>query len=349
MSLTNSNRSLPRHIKFLLIAAAAAVFFLLLRKTLLQLSFQIGLALLIAGVVKPLCVLFERRFTPGAAAFLSLLCFVLALALFLLLFIPQLISQLSLAINAVPQLIAVLQEIFAQLSASPWFHTLSQFFTPSGDFLQKISQSLLSVIPRAAHGIVRSLSHIMRAFLSPVLAFYFLRDRDFFCFQLSLLIPLRMRKRTLSALREIRREVAGYFRGQLLVSSATGCLTALVLLILGIPSWLPLGILMGVCDFVPYVGPWLGAVPIVLFSLPLGLGTTLWTVAAVALVQQIESIFLSPHFMSGATGLHPAYVLLLLSFGGLIGGLAGMLAALPLFVCLRGAVHALQLCTEKEP
>ena len=53
--------------------------------------------------------------------------------------------------------------------------------------------------------------------------------------------------------------------------------------------------------------------------------------------------------MSGATGLHPAYVLLLLSFGGLIGGLGGMLLTLPLFICLRGALRAWSLAHPRLP
>ena len=56
-------------------------------------------------------------------------------------------------------------------------------------------------------------------------------------------------------------------------------------------------------------------------------------------VQQIEGFFLSPYLMSGAMGLHPVSVILLLSAGGLLWGLWGMMIALPLFVCLRGAAR----------
>ena len=208
---------------------------------------------------------------------------------------------------------------------------------------------LLSVIPRAVQLLGRIANRILRAFLAPALAFYFLRDRETFCFQLSLMIPLTMRKRTLFALKEMRREVAGYFRGQLMTSASVAALTALALLLLGTPSWLALGLLMGVCDLIPYVGPWLGAIPIVLFSLPQGIYAALWALLAVLAVQQIESLFISPHFMSGATGLHPAYVILLLSGGGLLFGLSGMLLSLPAFICLRGALRALQCASLREP
>ena len=208
---------------------------------------------------------------------------------------------------------------------------------------------VLSVIPRLAQWLGRLANRLLRAFLAPALAFYFLRDRESFCFQLSLLIPLHLRKPALLALKDMRRDVAAYFRGQLLVGASVAALTALGLFIIGTPSALALGLLMGVCDLIPYVGPYLGAIPILLFSLPQGIYAAVWALGVVLIVQQTESLFLSPHFMSGATGLHPAYVLLLLSFGGLIGGLGGMLLSLPLFICLRGALRSLQNTARQDP
>ena len=180
---------------------------------------------------------------------------------------------------------------------------------------------------------------ISRAFLSPILAYYFLRDREAFSYRLSLWIPSRHRKRFLTALQEMRREAGGYIRGQMMVALSVAALTAAGLLILGIPAWLVLGVVMGICELIPYVGPLIGGIPIVLFSLSQGLSTTLWALGLTIGVQQIEGYFLSPHLVGGATGLHPAYILLLLTAGGLIGGLAGMMLALPLFVCIRGAAR----------
>ena len=98
---------------------------------------------------------------------------------------------------------------------------------------------------------------------------------------------------------------------------------------------------MGLCEFIPYVGPFLGGIPIAVFSLPLGISTMLWALGVTVAIQQIEGFFLSPFFMSGVTGLHPVSVVLLLSAGGLLAGLPGMMAALPAFLCLRGGCRVL--------
>lgn len=339
--------SLPRRVRLILFAAAGALMLFLFRQALSQLLWQVALAAVLAYAARPLCARFEKHLSPTLAALGALLLFMAVLGGFLWLLIPQLARQCMLAVESVPALIDILQQLLEKLSRSPLAQRFSLSVTPSQQVIEKAGTAALSTIPRVLQRMAAAGSKVMRAFLSPVLAFYFLRDRELFCFHLSLLIPLRQRKKVLTALREMRREIAGYLRGQLLVSSSVGILTTLCLLIVGVPAWLLLGIIMGVCDLIPYVGPYLGGVPIVLFSLPQGFYTVLWAVISVVAVQQAESLFLSPQLMSGVTGLHPAYVLLLLSAGGLLGGIAGMLLSLPLYVCLRGAVRALQ-CASRE-
>ena len=329
-ALRGDGRGLPRRIRLILFAAAAALLLILFRQALGQLLWQIALAVLLAYAARPICARFERRLPPGAAALCSLLLFLAVLGGFLWLLVPQVIHQGTLAVEAVPMLIDILQAFLEKLAASPLAERFNLSPAPTQQLLEKAGAAVLAIVPKVLQRIASASGKLMQAFLAPVLAFYFLRDRELFCFQLSLLIPLQQRKKLLTALREMRREIAGYLRGQLLVSSAVGILTAIGLLIVGVPAWLLLGIVMGVCDLIPYVGPYLGGIPIVLFSLPQGLYTVLWAVVAVVAVQQAESMFLSPQLMSGVTGLHPAYVLLLLSAGGLLGGIAGMLLSLPL-------------------
>ena len=305
-----------RRLRLIVLSAAGVLALLLFRRAVGQLLFQTLLAALLAAAARPLCVLLERRLPAGAAALLALAALLGGVGLLVALLLPQLIAQLGGAAELVPSLIDEAHRALDALAASPALRRLQISLTSPEELLQRAGEAALKAVPTLMQRAAGMTDRLARAFLSPVLAFYFLRDREMFCFQLSLLIPLKKRRMLLTALR--------------------------------VPAWLLLGAVMGVCDLIPYVGPYLGIIPIVLFSLPQGVTAALWAAAAAAAVQQIESIFLSPRLMSGATGLHPAYILLLLSAGGLAAGLTGMLLALPLFVCLRGAARALRCARQEE-
>ena len=176
--------------------------------------------------------------------------------------------------------------------------------------------------------------------LAPLLAFYLLRDRRRISANLTLLAPVKYRRAVVLAAREMRRETAGFLRGQLLLSGMVGLLTGLGLLLVGTPGWLVLGILMGIMELIPYIGPIIAGIPAVLLALSGGWSRALWTLAVLVGVQQLEGGFLSPRMLSGATKLSPLTVLLSISAGGVLGGTRGMLLALPVVVSLRGAARA---------
>lgn len=175
--------------------------------------------------------------------------------------------------------------------------------------------------------------------IPPLLSFYFLRDRKRLCLLLSLVLPVKYRARGIRAAREMRRESALYLRGQLILSLFVAAMTALALLLTRTPGALLLGLFMGVMELIPYIGPFIAGVPAVLLALQSGWTAALWTLLAICLVQQVEANLLSPRLLSGATRLHPLAVLLAIAFGGMAGGVVGMMAALPLVVCVRGAVR----------
>lgn len=333
---------LGRWIFFLVMGGAA----LLIWQPLSRMLGQILLALLLTGAALPICRMLEKRLPRGGAAALAILALALGAAGLIGLIVPHLIAQLGLLIQQLPRLLSIiegfLQRIFPQ--DTPRLSGIEAF--DPAKWLGTAAKWLGDHLPAIISSIGTGVDFISRAFLSPILAYYFLRDRETFAYGLSLWIPIRHRKRFLTALQEMRREAGGYIRGQLMVSLSVAVMTAAGLLLLGVPAWLVLGLVMGICELIPYVGPLIGGVPIVVFSLSQGLSTTLWALGLTIVVQQIEGYFLSPQLVGGATGLHPVYILLLLTAGGLIGGLAGMMLALPLFVCIRGAARVFYATRE---
>lgn len=137
--------------------------------------------------------------------------------------------------------------------------------------------------------------------------------------------------------REFAGIVTAFFRGQLLVALLQGVLFAAGFTAVGLAYGGALGMLMGFLNLVPYLGSMAGlalALPLAYFQ-PEGGWTRLLLVSGViAAVQMIEGYILTPRIMAGRTGLHPVAVIFAVFFwGAALGGIAGMVLAVPLTAC----------------
>ena len=290
--------------------------------------------LAVAGVLTllslPLCKVLEKRLSSGAAAAIALLTLLGAVLGMLWGLIPPLLRQSALLMSRLPALLDSLRELLARWSAA-----LEARGIPLGDMqaelFSRISAAAGQLAATLVSGIRRLTGSVSQWLLAPLLSFYFLRDRKRFCLLLSLVLPVKYRARGIRAAREMR--------GQLILSLFVAAMTALALLLTRTPGALLLGLFMGVMELIPYIGPFIAGVPAVLLALQSGWTAALWTLLAICLVQQVEANLLSPRLLSGATRLHPLAVLLAIAFGGMAGGVVGMMAALPLVVCVRGAMR----------
>jgi predicted PurR-regulated permease PerM len=141
-----------------------------------------------------------------------------------------------------------------------------------------------------------------------------------------------------SLLPSIETAVGGYVKGQLLVSAIIGASAGVALWLLGTIGWLPqgfetyailFGAWVGVAELIPYLGPWLGAIPPVLYGLVVDPLSAVWVVLLFLAIHQIEGHIVIPKVMGSALRLHPLLVIFGLLAGGEIYGLPGVLVALP--------------------
>lgn len=321
-----------------LFALAGLTAAILLRGVLWALGIQLAAAALLMLLALPLCRLLERRVPPSAAAIMSLLMLAAGAAALLMLLLPPVIRQVRQLAADVPAMVAWLQE--AWQVAAGWLQNRGIDITPVRDELfTQLSSRAGAIVSGVVNMVTSLVGSISRVLLAPLLAFYLLRDRKRIASGLTLLLPVAHRARGVRAAREMRRETAAFLRGQLLLSLSVGGLTALGLLLAGTPGWLLLGLLMGVLELVPYIGPVIAGLPAVLLALQNGWISALWTLAVLFAVQQLEGAFLSPRLLAGATQLHPMAVLLLVSAGGMLAGPLGMVLVIPAVVSVRGALR----------
>ena len=173
-------------------------------------------------------------------------------------------------------------------------------------------------------------------FLAPVVAFYLLVDLPHLRKSAEDLIPPGARDEVLHVGRRLNRAIGGFFRGQLFVAFIVGVMCSIGLLAIGLRFWFLVGMIAGLFNVIPLIGPWVGGVPGVVIALTTGsplqaLGVVIVMVAA----QQIDNHFITPQVMHRTVQLHPAVVILALLVGGTVGGFFGLLLAVPTAAVLK--------------
>lgn len=166
--------------------------------------------------------------------------------------------------------------------------------------------------------------------LAPILAFYLLVDLPHLHRVVEGLIPPGARAEVLVVGRRLNRAIGGFFRGQLFVALIVGVLCSIGLGIIGLRFWFLVGMIAGFFNLIPLIGPWIGGIPGVAIALTTGSPVKAVLVAVLmAAVQQIDNHFITPQVMQRAVHVHPAAVMLALLAGGTLGGMFGLLLAVP--------------------
>jgi predicted PurR-regulated permease PerM len=161
-----------------------------------------------------------------------------------------------------------------------------------------------------------------------------------------------------SLLAQVESSVGGYVKGQVLVSLIIGTSAGLALWLLGTFGWLPGGfetyaILFGAwvafTELIPYLGPWLGAIPPLIYALVVDPISALWVALLFLAIHQIEGHIVVPNVMGSALRLHPLLVIFGLLAGAEIYGLAGVFVALPTLAAARAIWEYFSTRVELEP
>lgn len=162
------------------------------------------------------------------------------------------------------------------------------------------------------------------------------------------LVPIRARARTGTALEASGRALKKWLLGQLIAMVSIGLITGIGLWLLGVPLALSLALIAGVTEFIPFIGPILGAIPGVLVAFTVGGAMPLYVILLYFLIQQVEGNLLMPIVQKWAVALPPALGLLGVVIFGLLFGMLGVLFATPLMVVVMVLVQKLYVDAAVE-
>ncbi len=163
------------------------------------------------------------------------------------------------------------------------------------------------------------------------------------------LVPLSRRERGFRIWDEIEERLGGWARGQLILSGVIGSVSMVGYWLLGLEFWLTLGIIAGITEVIPFIGPIIGGGLAVMVALTDSPQKALLTLAFVFALQQLEGAVLVPRIMKNAVGLNPLSVILAVLIGATILGPLGAVIAIPVAAALQVLVANLWEERDDQP
>lgn len=294
-------------------------------------------AVSIAYILDPLVDFLESRKMPR---FLGIL-FIYAVFFSLLFFIgftaiPALVNELQKLGDRVPDYISRFQQFIAHLQSDYRRFDLPESIREVLDRnILEAQEAIQGLLERVTQSVLGLFSHLLTILITPVLVYYFLRDKESLKRSLVRQFPKKYRRFIVKVGAEMDRTLGAYLRGMLIICFLVGFFTYLGLLLIGVDFALILGIISGITNIIPYFGPLIGALPVVLMALLKSPSLAVKALVVLFIVQQIESQLLSPQIMGRSLGLHPLAVIFVLLAGGRLLGFWGLIIAVPLTAVLR--------------
>jgi predicted PurR-regulated permease PerM len=303
-------------------------------------------AVLIVYLLNPAVTILEGRRVPRWAG--TAIAYVAVAALLTgvsMLLVPALSRQLASFAELVPdigeRLIESVNDGLAFVGLNLRIGT-----TLSGDSLAQEIQGFLTTesnrnaalaILGGISGLASSVFHFVIAFvLGPVIAFYVLVDLPRLLDLARKVPPPHMRAEADVIAGKLVFVVGGYVRGQLLVATFVGVASTIGLAIIGLPFWLVLGVVAGVTNLIPLIGPFVaGLLGVGVALVSDGVGKAVLVVVVMTIIQQIDSHVLSPIVVGHTVRVHPLVVLFALLIAGTAYGIFGMLVAVPLVAAAK--------------
>ncbi len=298
------------------------------------LPFLMGLA--VAYLLDPVADKFESWKCPRwIATVIVLVLFFFIMAGIIFAIFPLVRAQLGGFVKSLPGYFDAARPIFANVWA--WFNETFEF-----------SQSLNTdnVIEEASKTALAKLGDILSGFwsggmavfnlltlllITPVVAFFMLRDWDILIAKIDSLVPRSKQKTVRIVAKDIDTALGGFVRGQTLAALIMSFIYAVGWSLVGLEYALVLGLIGGIMAYIPFVG----ALFTLLLALLIGVGQygldfqLFWVVVVYGIVQGVEAAFLTPNLVGSKVRLHPVWVLFAIFAGGEIMGFTGVLIAVP--------------------
>ena len=171
--------------------------------------------------------------------------------------------------------------------------------------------------------------------LYPIMFKMYLKDKDQIQKTLGGLVPKRFEKETYHTASTILTQSNNFFVAKIIESICITVICGIGFYLIGLPGWMFLGILAGLLNNVPYIGPIFGTIPPIIVGFALGWKIALFAAVVCFVAQIVDNVYLVPFMISSKVSVHPlTTVLLILVFSQIFGAL-GMILSIPIYIIFK--------------
>ncbi|HCT95482.1 AI-2E family transporter [Vagococcus sp.] len=295
-----------------------------------------------------------------------LLFFIGMFIFFVSLIIPNVIKQIGQLIQNLPQFIKAVEDWTGQLFSHPLVKDLDV-----QGYLDKMDFSLGAIVRKVINGVSSGLGSFVGVFANvtivvvtvPFMLFYMLKDGDRLIPMIEKYLPAQSKDEIFMLLHKMSQTISKYISGQAIECTFVAVGTMIGYKIIGVEYAFLFGIIAGITNMIPYVGPYLGLAPALFVTLFSGhekaLLHAVLACVVVLIVQQIDGNIIYPNVIGKSLDIHPLTIIIILLVAGNIAGLLGMILGVPFYaVCKTVFIHVYdmvqvrqrrELLSQKEP
>ena len=296
----------------------------------------------------------ERRDRARLLAVISVYLMALIMVLLIVGFVfPLVFRQVSKFIELLPTMVDQAQETFSTWAAEYQSRVPPEVRARIEESIGGVAQNLADTAQEAAVRTILVISQTFSVLLGlaiiPVWLFYVLKDQHKVKGWVFQLLPPVAQGDAEAVLGIMDRVLSSYIRAQLFLGLVVGIMVFVGLTLMGVQFALVLGIIAGITELIPILGPILGSIPVILVTLANSPDRVVWVVLMYVAVQQVENNFLVPRIQGSAVQMHPAVIMTLIILASEVAGFWGMLLIIPLTAVARDVfLYLYQRFTTEE-
>lgn len=300
--------------------------------------FLIGV--LLASAIEPIVArLHARGLGRGQSVLVAYALLFVVIGGLLAVLVPTVAGEIARFTSTAPNLIDELRESVRTSQSAfvrengPYFLDQIQSRIAQIDIPTERALTLATYLPSIFGYFIQGLITIVTTLM---VGFYWLTEKPIIkSVFLSFFVSDDRRTQALTIWDDIETKLGGWIRGQLILMGIIGVAASFGYTLLGVRFALLLGVLAGLCEIIPFFGPWISGVPAVLIALTQSWRLALIVVAFILALQMLEGNIFVPRVMKGSVGLSPLLVVLAVLIGSTLLGPVGGIIAIPVAAALQ--------------